>query len=56
MKETKEEFLKIKSFYSKDDSSSSNEDDDSDSDSRRGLFTALETQEETTKNNKGDYA
>jgi chromosome segregation ATPase len=35
--------------------SSSDEDDDSDSDSRRVLFMALETQEETTENNEGDY-
>jgi hypothetical protein len=30
-------------------------DDDSDNESRRVLFMALETQEETTENNEGDY-
>jgi hypothetical protein len=47
--------LKNKILYSKDDSSSSDEDDDSGSDSRRVLFMDLETHEETTKNNEGDY-
>ena len=42
-------------MYSKDDSSSSDEDDDNDTDSRRVLFMVLETQEETTENNEGEY-
>jgi hypothetical protein len=54
-KEIKELKKKKKSLYSKDDSSSFDEDDDSDSDSRRVLFMALETQEETIENNEGDY-
>jgi hypothetical protein len=37
------------------DSSSFNEDDDSDNESRIVLFMALETQEETSENNEGDY-
>jgi hypothetical protein len=48
-------FLEKKNLDSKDNSSSSNEGYDSDSDSRRVLFMALETQEENTKNNEGDY-
>jgi hypothetical protein len=49
-------FLKKKSLYSKEDSFSFDEDDDSDNDSRRViLFMSLETQEETTENNEGDY-
>jgi hypothetical protein len=47
-------FLK-KILCSKDDSFSSHEDDDSDNDSRRLIFMELYIQEETTKNNEGDY-